>query len=111
MLYLVKLSILALYYRILTQKNFRLWVWIVMGVITTQTIVVMFVQVRFKIAGALDKLFQLLMLQQAFECRSHPQNAWSPTFPQGCNDVAASYYSMSTVWSLFRLPWSKISDL
>ncbi|KAG4425145.1 hypothetical protein IFR04_001712 [Cadophora malorum] len=76
-LYLVKLSILALYYRILTQKNFRLWVWIVMGVITTQTIVVMFVQ--------------------AFECRSHPQNAWSPTFPQGCNDVAASYYSMSTI--------------
>ncbi|KAH9206484.1 hypothetical protein DL95DRAFT_248214, partial [Leptodontidium sp. 2 PMI_412] len=30
-------------------------------------------------------------------CTSKPQNAWSLTFPQGCNDVAASYYSMSTI--------------
>ncbi|KAL5329298.1 hypothetical protein ACEPPN_002809 [Leptodophora sp. 'Broadleaf-Isolate-01'] len=58
-LYLVKASILALYYRILTQTKFRLWVWIVTGVITAQTVIVMFVQ--------------------------------------GCNDVAASYYSMSTI--------------
>ncbi|KAK0124191.1 hypothetical protein ONS95_009172 [Cadophora gregata] len=36
-------------------------------------------------------------LSSAFECRSQPQNAWSPTFPQRCNDVAASYYSMSTL--------------
>lgn len=44
-LYLVKASILALYYRILTQKTFRLWVWIVLGIISVQTVVVMFVQV------------------------------------------------------------------
>lgn len=34
---------------------------------------------------------------QAFECRSHPERAWSPTFPAGCNNVSASYYSMSSI--------------
>ncbi|EKD19957.1 hypothetical protein MBM_01909 [Drepanopeziza brunnea f. sp. 'multigermtubi' MB_m1] len=76
-LYLVKLSILALYHRILTQRNFRLWVWAVSGFITVQTVVVMFVQ--------------------AFECGSRVSGAWSPTFPEGCNNVAASYYSMSSI--------------
>ncbi|KAI9051567.1 hypothetical protein LZ554_004612 [Drepanopeziza brunnea f. sp. 'monogermtubi'] len=76
-LYLVKLSILALYHRILTPRNFRLWVWAVSGFITVQTVVVMFVQ--------------------AFECGSRVDRAWSPTFPEGCNNLAASYYSMSSI--------------
>ncbi len=44
-LFLVKASILALYFRILTQQNLRRMVWIAFVIIATQTIVVMFVQV------------------------------------------------------------------
>ena len=45
-LYLVKASILSLYFRILTQEKFQKVVWMVAGFITLQTLVVIFVNVR-----------------------------------------------------------------
>lgn len=76
-LFFVKASILALYHRIFTQKNFRRAVYAVAAFVSFYTIVVFFIN--------------------AFECRSHPSRAWSPTFPQGCNNLPASYFSMASI--------------
>ena len=73
----VKASILALYYRIFSQKAFKRWVWGIAAVITTYTFVVVFVN--------------------AFECPHKISNAWSPTFPQGCNNIPKAYFSMAGV--------------
>ncbi|KAF8847909.1 hypothetical protein BDZ45DRAFT_754399 [Acephala macrosclerotiorum] len=76
-LFLVKASILALYRRILTQERFRRALYVVAGFISLQTLVAIFVN--------------------AFECRSHPSQAWSPTFPTGSNNISATYYSLASV--------------
>ncbi|CAN9080447.1 unnamed protein product [Alternaria alternata] len=47
------------------------------GFVTIQTIVVTFVN--------------------AFECGSEPSRAWSPTFPAGCNNLFATYFSMAAI--------------
>ncbi|RYO20532.1 hypothetical protein AA0113_g9777 [Alternaria arborescens] len=74
----VKASILALYYRIFTQTNFRYAVYAVSVFVTVQTIVVTFVN--------------------AFECGAkEPWRAWVPTFPKGCNDLPKTYFSMASV--------------
>ncbi|KAJ8114177.1 hypothetical protein OPT61_g3898 [Boeremia exigua] len=63
-----KHCILALYYRIFTQTNFRYAVYAVSILVTIQTIVVTFIN--------------------AFECGAkEPWRAWVPTFPKGCNDL------------------------
>ncbi|OCK94638.1 uncharacterized protein K441DRAFT_560356 [Cenococcum geophilum 1.58] len=33
----------------------------------------------------------------AFECRNHPSRAWSLTFPQGCNNLPASYFATASI--------------
>lgn len=76
-LFFVKASILALYHRIFTQKNFRLTVYCVAAFVSSNTLVLFFVN--------------------AFECRNHPSRAWSPTFPQGCNHLQASYLAMASI--------------
>ncbi|KAG9189156.1 hypothetical protein G6011_06024 [Alternaria panax] len=74
----VKASILALYYRIFTQTRFRYAVYAVGIFVTVQTIVITFVN--------------------AFECGTkEPWRAWVPTFPQGCNDLARTYFAMASV--------------
>ncbi|KAF2646811.1 hypothetical protein P280DRAFT_387716 [Massarina eburnea CBS 473.64] len=32
-----------------------------------------------------------------FECRSNVSQAWSPTFPQGCNNLPATYFSTASI--------------
>ncbi|XTI83124.1 hypothetical protein V2W45_1228276 [Cenococcum geophilum] len=76
-LFFVKASILALYHRIFTQKNFRLAVYCVTAFVLSYTIAVFFVN--------------------AFECRNHPSRAWSLTFPQGCNNLPASYFATASI--------------
>ncbi|KAL1801732.1 hypothetical protein ACET3X_002074 [Alternaria dauci] len=77
-LWFVKASILALYYRIFTQTRFRYAVYAVGAFVTVQTIVVTFVN--------------------AFECGTkEPWRAWTPTFPQGCNDLPKTYFAMASV--------------
>ncbi|CZR69539.1 uncharacterized protein PAC_19439 [Phialocephala subalpina] len=73
----LKHCILALYRRILTQESFRRALWGVAGFITLQSLVAIFVN--------------------AFECRSHPSQAWSPSFPTGCNNLSATYYSLASI--------------
>ncbi|KAF2030696.1 hypothetical protein EK21DRAFT_111573 [Setomelanomma holmii] len=76
-LFFVKASILALYHRIFTQTKFRYTVYAVTGFVTTYTVVVFFVN--------------------AFECRSQPSRAWSPSFPRGCNNLPATYFSTASI--------------
>ncbi|KAF2175163.1 hypothetical protein K469DRAFT_457304, partial [Zopfia rhizophila CBS 207.26] len=33
----------------------------------------------------------------AFECPKNPSDAWSPTFPKGCNSIPASYFSIASI--------------
>lgn len=42
----VKASILALYYKIFSQKSFRIWIWITAAIVSAYTVVVVFVNVR-----------------------------------------------------------------
>ncbi|KAF2147298.1 uncharacterized protein K452DRAFT_314489 [Aplosporella prunicola CBS 121167] len=76
-LFFVKASILALYHRLFRKRQFRYWLWVVAGIVTVYTVVVVFVN--------------------AFECRSHPTHAWSLNFPEGCNNLSASYFSMASI--------------
>ncbi|KNG49849.1 50s ribosomal protein l36e [Stemphylium lycopersici] len=76
-LFLVKASILALYHRIFVQKSCRRLIYAVAGFVTVQTIVVTFVN--------------------AFECNDEPWRAWSPSFPEGCNNLALTYFAMASV--------------
>ncbi|KAH7408602.1 hypothetical protein DE146DRAFT_777143 [Phaeosphaeria sp. MPI-PUGE-AT-0046c] len=69
-------SILALYHRIFTQGRFKYAVYSVAAFVTIYTIVVFFVN--------------------ACECRD-PSRAWAPTFPQGCNDLTATYFSTASI--------------
>lgn len=73
----VKASILALYYRIFSQKAFKISVWVMATTVATYTVVVVFVN--------------------AFECPHKISNAWSPTFPKGCNNLPKAYFSMAGV--------------
>ncbi|KAF1951627.1 hypothetical protein CC80DRAFT_480918 [Byssothecium circinans] len=36
-------------------------------------------------------------IADAFECRSNISQAWSPTFPEGCNNLSATYFSTASV--------------
>ncbi|KAJ4360487.1 uncharacterized protein N0V89_001052 [Didymosphaeria variabile] len=76
-LFFVKASILALYHRIFTQTKFRRLVYAVTAFVSTYTIVVFFVN--------------------AFECPKNPSQAWSPTFPAGCNNLPATYFSTASI--------------
>ncbi|KAF2117014.1 hypothetical protein BDV96DRAFT_644451 [Lophiotrema nucula] len=76
-LFFVKASILALYHRIFTQTKFRYTVYVVTGFVTLYTIIVFFVN--------------------AFECPKNPRQAWSPTFPDGCNNLPATYFSTASI--------------
>ncbi|KAH7386866.1 hypothetical protein DE146DRAFT_184936 [Phaeosphaeria sp. MPI-PUGE-AT-0046c] len=76
-LFFVKASILALYHRIFKLANFRWKVYAVAGFVSVFTIVVLFVN--------------------AFECRPKPSQAWSPTFPKGCNDLRTTYFAVGGI--------------
>ncbi|KAH7065798.1 hypothetical protein BKA63DRAFT_608342 [Paraphoma chrysanthemicola] len=76
-LFSVKASILALYHRIFPQKQFRWMIYFVAGFVTIYTVVVFFVN--------------------AFECRTYPSRAWSPSFPAGCNNLPALYFSTASI--------------
>jgi len=89
-LFFVKASILALYHRIFERLQFRYKVWSVAAFVTIYTIVVLFVS--------------------AFECRPKPSQAWSPTFPKGCNNLRATYLALGginilTDITIFLLPF------
>ncbi|KAF1980067.1 hypothetical protein BU23DRAFT_585902 [Bimuria novae-zelandiae CBS 107.79] len=75
--YAYQLVILALYHRIFTQTKFRRVVYAVTAFVTIYTVVVFFVN--------------------AFECPKNPSNAWSSTFPQGCNNLPATYFSTASI--------------
>ncbi|KAJ6004286.1 hypothetical protein N7499_000355 [Penicillium canescens] len=72
---LVKFSILAQYYRIFPARGFRIATAAVALFVFIYTVVVIFVN--------------------AFECRTKPWRAWDPTFPKGCNNLPAAYFSMA----------------
>ncbi|KAL4877905.1 hypothetical protein BJY04DRAFT_230323 [Aspergillus karnatakaensis] len=74
---LVKFSILAQYYRIFEVKNFRIQVIVVGVFVMIYTIVCIFVN--------------------AFECHSKPWRAWDPSFPEGCNNLPAAYFSTAAI--------------
>ncbi|KAJ0415562.1 hypothetical protein BJY00DRAFT_317734 [Aspergillus carlsbadensis] len=74
---LVKFSILAQYYRIFEVQNFRRQVIAVGILVTVYTIVCIFVN--------------------AFECHSKPWRAWDPAFPEGCNNLPATYFSTAAI--------------
>ncbi|KAJ5369879.1 uncharacterized protein N7496_005971 [Penicillium cataractarum] len=74
---LVKFSILAQYYRIFAVNRFRKCVIGVGLFVFAYTIIVVFVN--------------------AFECRSKPWRAWDPSFPEGCNDLHATYFSTAGI--------------
>ncbi|KAL4955483.1 hypothetical protein BDW69DRAFT_204479 [Aspergillus filifer] len=74
---LVKFSILAQYYRIFEVRNFRLQVIAVGIFVGLYTIICIFVN--------------------AFECRSKPWRAWDPSFPTGCNNLPATYFSTAAI--------------
>ncbi|KAH7076061.1 hypothetical protein FB567DRAFT_608664 [Paraphoma chrysanthemicola] len=76
-LFSVKASILALYHRIFPQKQFRWMIYFVAGFVSIYTVVVFFVN--------------------AFECRTYPSRAWSPSFPAGCNNLPALYFSTASI--------------
>lgn len=37
------------------------------------------------------------LFPQAFECHSKPWRAWDPSFPAGCNNLNAAYYSTASI--------------
>ncbi|KAL3439783.1 hypothetical protein BJX65DRAFT_317459 [Aspergillus insuetus] len=74
---LVKFSILAQYYRIFEVQNFRRQVIAVGIFVAVYTIVCIFVN--------------------AFECHSKPWRAWDPAFPEGCNNLPATYFSTAAI--------------
>ncbi|KAH4999209.1 hypothetical protein HBI24_181730 [Parastagonospora nodorum] len=76
-LFFVKASILALYHRIFDQTKFRYTVYAVAVFVTIYTLVV--------------------FLVNAFECGSSPSQAWALTFPQGCNNLPATYFSAASI--------------
>ncbi|CAN9185900.1 unnamed protein product [Alternaria alternata] len=95
-LFLVKASILALYHRIFELVEFRYKVWSVAAFVTVYTIVVLFVN--------------------AFECRPNPSQAWSPTFPKGCNNLRATYFALGAInvltdITIFLLPLKAFCSL
>ncbi|KAL3461754.1 hypothetical protein BJX64DRAFT_288938 [Aspergillus heterothallicus] len=74
---LVKFSILSQYYRIFEVVNFRKQVIAVGVFVAVYTVVCIFVN--------------------AFECHSKPWRAWDPTFPEGCNNLPATYFSTAAI--------------
>ncbi|KAF9889994.1 hypothetical protein FE257_006674 [Aspergillus nanangensis] len=74
---LVKFSILAQYYRIFEVRKFRILVVSVAVFVLLYTIITIFVN--------------------AFECRSKPWRAWDPSFPTGCNNLPATYFSTAGI--------------
>ncbi|KAJ5585487.1 uncharacterized protein N7459_005287 [Penicillium hispanicum] len=74
---LVKFSILTQYYRIFAVDRFRIGVIAVGIFVFIYTITVIFVN--------------------AFECHSKPWRAWSPSFPEGCNNLGAVYFSTAGI--------------
>ncbi|KAL4738093.1 hypothetical protein BDV11DRAFT_143208 [Aspergillus similis] len=74
---LVKFSILTQYYRIFEVRNFRIQVIVVGVFVLIYTIVCIFVN--------------------AFECHSKPWRAWDPSFPEGCNNLPATYFSTAAI--------------
>ncbi|KAL4937701.1 hypothetical protein BDV06DRAFT_226709 [Aspergillus oleicola] len=74
---LVKFSILAQYYRIFEVRNFRFQVVAVGIFVLLYTIICIFVN--------------------AFECHSKPWRAWDPSFPTGCNNLPATYFSTAAI--------------
>lgn len=76
-LFFIKASILALYYKVFSQRVFRIWISITAAVVAAHTVVAVFVN--------------------AFECRHRISDAWSPTFPKGCNNLPKTYFSTAGV--------------
>ncbi|KAE9969132.1 hypothetical protein EG328_007054 [Venturia inaequalis] len=76
-LFFVKASILAHYHRIFRRTKFCNAVYIVSMFVTVFTLVAFFVNL--------------------FECRGNFARAWSPTFPQGCNNIPTTYFSTATI--------------
>ncbi|TLD27843.1 hypothetical protein E2P81_ATG06189 [Venturia nashicola] len=76
-LFFVKASILALYHRIFRGTKFCNVIYIVTAFVFTFTLVAFFVNL--------------------FECRGNFAQAWSPTFPKGCNNISATYFSNAAI--------------
>ncbi|KAL4781727.1 hypothetical protein BJX76DRAFT_369588 [Aspergillus varians] len=79
----LKHCILTQYYRIFDVKNFRLQVLGVGIFVLLYTIICIFVN--------------------AFECHSKPWRAWDPSFPEGCNNLSATYFSTAAITILTDL--------
>ncbi|KAL4904223.1 hypothetical protein BDW74DRAFT_168622 [Aspergillus multicolor] len=65
------------YYRIFETRNFRIQVIVVGIFVLLYTIICTFVN--------------------AFECHSKPWRAWDPSFPEGCNNLSAMYFSTAAM--------------
>jgi NADH:ubiquinone oxidoreductase subunit 3 (subunit A) len=91
-LFLVKASILALYYRIFAQVTFRYYIHLVAGFVTVYTVVVLFVVVSFP-----HRSRNKTKHQQTFECRPKISQAWAPSFPKGCNSLRATYIAVAAI--------------
>ncbi|EKG18110.1 hypothetical protein MPH_04642 [Macrophomina phaseolina MS6] len=89
-LFFIKASILALYYKVFSQRVFRIWISITAAVVAAHTVVAVFVN--------------------AFECRHRISDAWSPTFPKGCNNLPKTYFSTAgvSIATDFILLWSQV---
>lgn len=96
-LFFVKASILALYYKVFSQQmKFKIWVWVIGAIVATYTVVVVFVN--------------------AFECGTRFSDAWSPTFPEGCNNLPKAYFStagisIATDFAILLLPIPVLTGL
>lgn len=96
-LFFVKASILALYHKVFSQqRKFKIWVWVIGAIVATYTVVVVFVN--------------------AFECGTRFSDAWSPTFPGGCNNLPKAYFStagisIATDFAILLLPIPVLTGL
>ncbi|KAF2713068.1 hypothetical protein K504DRAFT_334252, partial [Pleomassaria siparia CBS 279.74] len=69
--------VVAISMGIMNGFHFRFAVYFVAAFVAIYTIIVFFVN--------------------AFECRDHPSHAWASDFPQGCNNLPATYFSTASI--------------
>ncbi|KAL4801764.1 hypothetical protein BDV18DRAFT_148162 [Aspergillus unguis] len=89
---LVKFSILTQYWRIFEVRIFRIQVIVVGVFVMLYTIICIFVNVRLTL-----NCCRPMLTAQAFECHSKPWRAWDPSFPKGCNNLSATYFSTAAI--------------
>lgn len=94
---LVKFSILTQYYRIFEVKHFRVQVIAVGVFVMLYTIICVFVNVGIASQYRQCRVIDRILFPQAFECHSKPWRAWDPSFPAGCNNLNATYYSTASI--------------